>query len=47
VAWTYSWGVLLLPRSERPGGSSADEMTAQGVVPQPPHGDICSGQGPI
>src|SRR3954463_7690231 len=44
VAWTCSWGVLLLPRSERPGGSSADETTALGAAPQPPHDDICPGQ---
>ena len=31
---TCSWGVLLLPRPERPGGSSANETTALGVVPQ-------------
>jgi hypothetical protein len=34
VARTCSWGVLLPPRSERPGGSSTGETTAQGVVPQ-------------
>src|SRR4051812_19064382 len=44
VARTCSWHVLLLPRSERPGGSSADETTALGAAPQPPHGDICPGQ---
>jgi hypothetical protein len=37
-------GVLLLPRSERTGGSSADETTALGVVPQLPHGGIYPGQ---
>src|SRR5215217_3940956 len=44
VAWICSWGVLLLPRSERPGGSSADETTALGAAPQPPHDDIRPGQ---
>src|SRR5215218_9712819 len=44
VARTCSWGVLLLPRSERPGGSSADETTALGAAPQPPHDDIRPGQ---
>jgi hypothetical protein len=44
VARTCSWGVLLLPRSERPGGSSADETKALGAARQPPHGDICPGQ---
>src|SRR4051812_3009510 len=46
VARTCSWGVLLLPRSERPGGSFADETTALSAVPQPPHGDIGPGQMP-
>jgi hypothetical protein len=44
VAWICSWGVLLLPRSERPGGSSADETTALGAAPQPPHDHIRPGQ---
>jgi len=36
---------LLLPRSERPGGSFADETAGLGAVPQPAHGDIRLGQG--
>ena len=44
MARTCSWGVLLPPRSERPGGSFGDETTALSAVPQPPHGDICRGQ---
>ncbi len=35
VAQTCRCGVLLLLRSGRPGGSSADETTAVGAVPQP------------
>ncbi len=37
-------GVLLLPRLERPGDSSANDTTALGAVPQPHHGDICPGE---
>ena len=44
MARTCRPSVLLLPRSERPGGSSADETTALGAVPQPAHGDIRPGQ---
>src|SRR3954454_227866 len=44
VARTCSLGVLLLSRSERPAGLTAHETMALGVVPQPPHGDICPGQ---
>jgi hypothetical protein len=43
VALTCSRGVLLLPRSERPGGASADVAMGLGAVPQPPHSDICPG----
>jgi hypothetical protein len=44
VAQTCTPDVLLLPRSERPGAFSADEMTPLGAVPQPFHGGICAGQ---
>jgi len=37
----------LLPRSEPPGGSSADVTTALGASPQPPDGAIRRGQRPV